>query len=120
MRIGGIDSRYVKAAKRKQKKIARLAKNDDVSLEPRSSESEMSTDSSETEVSSEDADFPLTSESDPQPHTSTACVVRDTVLVSKVKHVSVRAQSDILQQVSETMRVSNKGMSKSNVHRVGT
>ena len=57
-------------------------------------------------------------EIDSQPSTS-AGIVGDTVLISKVKHVSIRAQSDILKQVSDTSGLSSKGMSKSNIHRIG-
>ena len=57
-------------------------------------------------------------EIDPQPSTS-AGVVGDTVLISKVKHVNIRAQSDILKQVADTSGLSSKGMSKFNIHRIG-
>ena len=59
-------------------------------------------------------------DSEPEPRRSTSAIVEDTVLVLKSKHVSVRAKSDILLQVADTARISNKGMSKSNVHRLGT
>ena len=57
-------------------------------------------------------------EIDPQPSTS-AGIVGDTVLISKVKHVSIRAQFDILKQAADTSGLSSKGMSKSNIHRIG-
>ena len=79
--------------------------------------------SSETELSSEETDTSNSTdlskdEIDPQPSTS-AGIVGDTVLISKVKHVSIRAQSDILKQVADTSGLSSKGMSKSNIHRIG-
>lgn len=46
-------------------------------------------------------------------------VVGQTVLTSKAKHVSVRAQSAILCDMASALGTTNKGMSKSNVHRIG-
>ena len=82
--------------------------------------------SSESAVSSDETDitsFPSDTEAidyEPQSSASTARAVEDTVLISKSKHVSVRAQSEILQQVSDTTGIPGKGMSKSNVHRIST
>ena len=39
-------------------------------------------------------------------------------LISNVKHVSVRTQSDILLQAASSSGITTKGTSKSNVHRV--
>ena len=60
------------------------------------------------------------SDKEPQPSTSKSSLVRDTTLISKTKHVSVRAQSEILMQSAETTGSTTKGLSKSQVHRTGT
>ena len=72
--------------------------------------------SSTTDISSEslpDIDY------DPKPSTSNRKLARETTLAAKVSHVSVRAQSELLLDASESLGVSNIGLSKSNVHRIG-
>lgn len=126
VRIGGEDSRYTKAAERKERKADKLTNKQDIQVQPSTSQSVNITFSSEAEVSSEETDIISLSsdteakDNEPQPSTSTAPVVEDTVLISRSKHVSLRAQSEILRQVSDTTGISGKGMSKSNVHRIST
>ena len=56
---------------------------------------------------------------EPVPATSKAAITKDTVLFSKAKQVSIIAQSDILKQVSTTIGMPFKGISKPNVQSVG-
>ncbi len=79
-------------------------------------ESEFFESSSATDISSEslpEIDW------EPTPSTSKQIVASKTTLTAKVKRVSVRAQSELLLEASETLGVSYKGLSKSNVHRIG-
>ena len=120
MYIGKKDKRYIYSAQRSQQARVRMSGAD----HDQSYQSELQVSSSgETEISSEETDTSNSTdlskdEIDPQPSTS-AGIVGDTVLISKVKHVSIRAQSDILKQVADTSGLSSKGMSKSNIHRIG-
>lgn len=119
--IGKEDTRYVKAVQRSEKRNERLS---NIEVQPSTSQNLTVSSSSEDEISSEEADSSSPShiepkDHEPQPSTSKGAVVEETVLLSKVKHVSVRAQSEILSQVAGTTGISGKGMSKSNVHRIG-
>ena len=103
--------RYIYSAQRSQQAKVRMSGADhDQSYQ---SELQVSS-SSETEISSEETDTSNSTdlskdEIDPQPSTS-AGIAGDTILILKVKHVSIRAQSDILKQVADTSGLSSKGM----------
>lgn len=119
--VGRKDSRYTKAVGRQEKQKERLS---NIEVQPSTSQSLNLTSSSEAEISPEETDSSIPSDTEsrdhePQPSTSKADAVEGTALLSKVKHVSVRAQSEILSQVADTTGISGKGMSKSNVHRIG-
>ena len=112
MRIGGRDTRCYQAVRRKAKKARRLTLKHDIQDSSSSKDSDSST-PMETEVSSDEAYAISTSsdvalnDSEHEPRPSTSAIVEDTVLVSKSKYVSLRAQSDILLQVADTARLSN-------------
>ena len=46
-------------------------------------------------------------------------IVKDTVLTSKVKRISVRGQAELISEVSRSAGIAIPGSSKSNVHRIG-
>lgn len=50
---------------------------------------------------------------------TTKAIVKDTVLTSKVKRISVRGQAELISEVSRSAGIAIPGSSKSNVHRIG-
>ena len=111
MYIGKKDKRYIYSAQRSQQARVRMPGAD----HDQNYQSELQVSSSSvTEISSEEADTSNSidlskDEKNPQPSTS-AGIVGDTVLILKVKHVSIRAQSNILKQVADASGLSSKGM----------
>ena len=118
--IGGKDTRYSKAVQRSKKRMEKMS-NSKIDTSP--SRAVMLSSSSENETSSTERDsfilLPTTSmDHETQPSTSRVRLLKR-LFLSKVKHVSVRAQSDILSQAADISGISSKGMSKSNAHRIG-
>ena len=119
--LSGKDTRYSKAVQRSKKRMEKMS-NPKIDISP--SRAVILSSSRENETSITEGDsfilLPTTSmDHETQPSTSKGTIVEETVLSSKVKHVSVRAQSDILRQAADISGISSKGMSKSNVHRIG-
>ena len=122
MFIGTADKKYISTAQISQKRRKQYSKTPAADPGPSTSQVVLSSTSSEADTpegSSRDISIEsedLESEEEKVPKGK---LVADTVLASKVKHVSVRTQSDILLQAASSSGITTKGMSKSNVHRVG-
>ena len=103
--IGGVDLNYRKSVKRQKRLHERLAESHNLKSnvvhvmlsETDSSEVEMITNSPSTSSTS-DSEIDAIYKADPSKD-----VVTDTVLLSKAKNVSVRTQSEILQQVNNLL-----------------
>ena len=103
--IGGVDLNYRKSVKRQKRLHERLAESHNLKSnvvhvmlsETDSSEVEMITNSPSTSSTSE-SEIDAIYKADPSKD-----VVTDTVLLSKAKNVSVRTQSEILQQVNNLL-----------------
>ena len=122
LKIGGPDKRYEKSVKRRQfsqerQDNAKMRKCD-TQVETNLSDTESSSLSEEPDKSSSSPYEMSEVEIEDQPTTSKQ-IVKDTVLLSKTKKVSVRTQSEIITQVAETAGLTVAGMSRSTVHRIG-
>ena len=127
MKIGKIDKQYVARAEASEIRRKRLQVSAS-SVQSSSPVDEISTSTSTSEVElSIDSDTSLPDKceksihselEEPEPSTSGAAIARETSLLSKKAHVSVRTQADILKQVTVSSGLKSKGLSKSNVHRI--